>query len=106
MGRVRKSLAAAAVTGLMACGLGLATAGPAQAAWQCSVPPGMTYNWVTWDAGCGVTNGMSYNVVAPAEGMWACMVPVGWNWTASRSSSLCSANGGFPTTEYRLTRAG
>ncbi|MFR9756465.1 hypothetical protein [Streptomyces sp. TR06-5] len=66
----------------------------------------MTYNWKTWDAGCGVPNGMSYNVVAPSEGMWACLVPTGWNWTASRSSNLCSANAGFPTTEYRLTKAG
>lgn len=106
MRKLRKSLTAAAVTLLTVGGLGLGSAAPAQAAWQCSVPPGMTYTWKTWDAGCGVPNGMSYNVVAPSEGMWACLVPVGWNWTDSRSSSLCSANGGFPTTEYRLTSAG
>lgn len=106
MQHLRRSLAAAAVTVLTAAGLGLASAGPAQAAWQCSVPPGMTYTWKTYDAGCGVPNGMSYDVVAPSEGLWACLVPVGWNWTETRSSSLCSAQGGFPTTAYRLTRAG
>jgi hypothetical protein len=100
------------LTAVLAGGLTMATTGPAQAVgpaqaagWQCSVPPGMTWDWVTWDPDCGVPNGISYNVIAPGEGVWACMVPVGWNWTATQVSTRCSTNIGFPTTEYRLTRA-
>jgi hypothetical protein len=105
MRKLRRSISAASLTAVLAGGLTMLSATPAQAAWQCTVPPGMTYTWVTYDPGCGVPNGMSYDVVAPAEGQWACMAPVGWNWTETRSSAHCSANTGFPTTEYRLTKA-
>jgi hypothetical protein len=106
MGRARRAVTALAVAGLTAGGLTLVSAGPAQAAWQCTVPPGMTWTWATYDPDCGVPNGISYNVVAPQEGMWACMAPVGWDVAETRSSSLCAVNPGFPSTEYRLTRAG
>ena len=106
MGKIRRSIAAASLTLALAGGVTVLGAESAQAAWQCSVPPGMTYDWVTYDANCGVPNGMSYNVVSPSEGQWACLAPVGWNWTETRSSSRCSAQGGFPSTEYRLTKAG
>jgi hypothetical protein len=64
----------------------------------------MTWTWVTYDAQCGIPDGMAYDVVAPAEGRWACLVPVGWNWTATQVSTLCSATRS-PVTEYLLTKA-
>ncbi len=122
---IGKSITAFALAGALAGSLALVGAGTASAsrldartgtavqphtvspkgAWECSVPPGMTWDWVTYDANCGVADGISYDVIAPAEGVWACMAPAGWNWTATEVSTLCSTNPGFPTTAYRLTKA-
>jgi hypothetical protein len=65
----------------------------------------MTWDWVTYDANCGVANGIGYDVIAPGEGVWAGSAPAGWNWTNTQVSTMCSTNIGFPTTAYQLTRA-
>lgn len=103
MNKLRKSLTALSLAGVLGSGLALASAGPAQAAWQCSVPPGMTYDWVTWSSQCGIT-GTYYNVIAPADGVWACRVPVGWNWTATKPTTLCTTDG-RQANFYQLVRA-
>jgi hypothetical protein len=105
--KLGKALAAVGMAGAMAGGLLMfSTATASAGAWSCSVPPGMTWDWVTYDANCGVPNGVSYDVIAPAEGVWACSVPVGWNWTATQVSTLCALRPGPASTAYQLTKAG
>ena len=106
MKKLGKALASIGAAGALAGGMLVLGTGTASAAgWSCTVPPGMTWNWVTYDPDCGVANGLSYNVIAPGEGVWACMVPVGWNWTATQESPLCGPQPGPASTLYQLTKA-
>jgi hypothetical protein len=111
MRRINTVIGALTMAGAMAGAVTLAspaaqaaptTQGVVTQGWQCSVPPGMTWNWAANDALC--SGGLSFNVIAPAEGVEACSVPNGWSYTQIVPSGLCTPDSGL-TNAYILTRA-